>query len=55
MLITIMLSVTVVINDFILTVRREKKSMGQAITIQPLHSLKVLQLSSNVNCHPILL
>jgi len=29
--------------------------LGQAITIQPVHSLKVLQLSSNVNCHPILL
>jgi len=48
-----MLSVTVVINDFILTFRRQK-SLGQVIAIQPVRSLKVLQLSSNVNCHPIL-
>jgi len=104
-LITIKLSVTVFINDFILTFRREKsmgqagvwwsgnawerhsrifftfcfemslkllsnayfwacvptpfllalRSWGQVITIRPVHSAKVLQLSPNVNCHPILL
>jgi len=49
-----MLSLTVFINEFILTYRREK-SLSRVITIRPVHSLKVLQLSSNVNCHPILL
>jgi len=53
-LITIMLSVTAFINDFILTFRREK-SLGQVITIRPVYSVKVLQFSSNVNCNPILL
>ena len=38
-LITIMLSVTVFINDFILTFRR-KKSLGQVITIRPMQCYK---------------
>jgi len=29
--------------------------LGQVITIPPVHSLKVLQFSPDVNCHPILL
>jgi len=51
-----MWSVNVFINDFTLTCWREKKhSLGQVITIQPRHGREVLQLSSDVNCHPILL
>jgi len=39
-----MWSVNVFINDFTLICRREKNSLGQVITIQPVHSLEVLQL-----------
>jgi len=31
-----------------------KKQFCQVISIRPVHSLKVFQLSSDVNCHPIL-
>jgi len=50
----IMWSVDIFINDFTSTFRREKNSFNHAVTIRPVHSLKVLQLSSDVNWHPIL-
>jgi len=53
---TIMWSVNIFIKDFTLPCRRVKKQFRQVIKVRPvgLHSLKVFQLSSDVNCHPIL-
>jgi len=53
---TIMWSVNVLIKDFTLPCRRIKIQFRQVIEVRPagLHSLKVFQLSSDVNCHPIL-
>ena len=54
-LITIIItSANVFINDLTLTCPREKKQFGPSnlITIRPVHSLKVLQLSPDVDYHP---
>ena len=44
----IMWNVNAFINDFTLTCRREKSSLGYAITDRPAHSLQILQLSSEL-------
>jgi len=44
-LITIMWSVNAFINDFTLTCRRKKNSLGQVIAIRPVHSLKSVTTS----------
>jgi len=50
--IIIMWILNVFIN-FTLPCLREKR-FCQVIRVRPAHSLKVLQLSPDVNCHPIL-
>jgi len=41
-------------NDFPWSCRRVKKQLCQVIRVQPVHSLKVLQRSSDFDCYPIL-
>jgi len=45
----------VFINDFTyLAVEQKKFFQVGLIRVRPMHNLKMLQLSSDVNCHPIL-
>ena len=50
--ITIMWSLNVFIRDFALPCRRVTNQSSQLKTVKPVNSLKVFQLSSDVNCHP---